>query len=794
MWCRGTQGADLPGKMGPGGFRRWAAGDGKATVEEDPAQLHLIMDTIPDLLWMARPDGQVDYCNQSLLRFTGLTLDQCQCQGWLQTLHPEDTVYASQAWEQARRSGQAFEIELRVRRWDGEYRYILVRATPLLDPTGQVLQWYGANVDITERKQAELALQKSEERFRTLFETMAQGVIYHQPDGRIISANPAAQRIVGLSLEQMLGHSPTSANMRTLREDGTELPGEEYPAIQALRTGRPVNNVVVGGFQPATGRYVWINVNAIPLFKAGETKPYQVYTTLDDISERKRYEGVLLARLRLIDFARTHGANELLQATLDEAGKLVSSPLGLYYFVTEAQDEISLQAWSTHTRGELLVTDEGHRSRLSEAGAWADAARQYCPVIYNRPTILVDRRGLPPEYDGLVRELVVPVIRGGQVVAMMWVGNKTSDYDFTDLETVVALADFSWDIVQHSRAHQDLQASEEQYRRLLNLLPSGVLVHSQGCIELVNQAGVRLFGASGPEQLIGSPTIERAAPESLDEINAQVCQAMQQGQADALVEGKLRRLDGSIFDAELAVIRVMYSGKPAILTMFNDITERKYASDQLKQTLAEKEALLRELYHRTKNNMSVINSLLDLQSMFVQDERLKSAFAASRGRIRAMSLVHEKLYSSSDLSRLNLKEYVQDLVDLLRQIYVRVPGRLSMQTELEDVYVLIDTAIPCGLVLNELLTNALKHAFPGGRSGVIRVTLQRMDSGEIYLAVSDDGVGMPPGFAPRQDGQMGMQMIFALAESQLRARVSFCTTPGVACQLVFEDNLYFARV
>jgi len=888
-------------------------------VEENPEQLHQIMDAIPDLLWTARPNGQVDYCNQSMLNFIGLSREEFQSKGWLHVLHPDDTARARQVWQEAARTNQAIAVELRMRRFDGEYRYFLIRTTPLLDATGHVCRWYGAQTDITERKQVELALQKSdaryralfelnpdgiiildaettriidfneqacwqlgythdefsrlsladietaemaeerqahglkiaqagredflarhrtkqgelrhvfvtaqlidtagrptyycilrdvtglvqadesmresEERFRTLFETMTQGVIYHQSDGKIISANPAAQHIVGLSLEQLQGRSPTGTGWRAIYEDGTEFPREEYPAIQAFRTGRPVHNVVLGGFQPTTGHYVWININAIPLFKPGETKPYQVYVTLDNISARRRQEDVLMARLHLIDFARTHSVRELLRATLDEAGRLVSSPLGFYHFVDPEQEQISLQVWSTRTPGEPdTAAQVGHGCPLSEAGAWADAARQHQPVIHNQYAALEDARGLPPGFTGLVRELVVPVVRGGQVVAIMGVGDKTSDYNAADLEIVTALADFSWDIVQQRWADQELSAREEQYCRLLNLLPSGVIVHSQDRIELINQAGARLLGTSRPDQLIGSVPVERVALECREELSAQMRQALEQGQEAALVEGRLLRLDGSPFDAAVAAIRVIYSGEPATLMVFNDITERKRASDQIRKALAEKETLLRELYHRTKNNMSVIISLLDLQSMLIQDEQLKNALAASQGRIRAMSLVHEKLYTSSDLSRINLKEYVQDLVDLLRQSYLRTPGRISILTELDDLYVLIDTAIPCGLVLNELLTNALKHAFPGERSGVIQVKLHRTESGAIQLEIGDDGVGMPPGFAPRQDGQMGMQMIYALAEFQLRARVDFCTNPGVVCRLVFEDNLYFARV
>ncbi len=214
----------------------------------------------------------------------------------------------------------------------------------------------------------------------------------------------------------------------------------------------------------------------------------------------------------------------------------------------------------------------------------------------------------------------------------------------------------------------------------------------------------------------------------------------------------------------------------------------------IRKSLAEKETLLRELHHRTKNNMGVIIALLELQGLDIDDARLNDVIAETTGRIRSMALVHQKLYEARDLSHINLREYIEDLSLLLTSSYQVPPARLSTIHELEDITVLIDTAIPCGLILNELISNALKYAFPGGRSGEIRLELQRLDSGEIRLRVSDDGVGLPEGFDPRKDGHMGLQTILELGERQLNGAVTFHSAGGLSCQVHFHDNLYLARV
>jgi len=155
-----------------------------------------------------------------------------------------------------------------------------------------------AQEEIAERKRVEGSLRQSEEKYRNLFETMAQGVVYHNAWGKIISVNPAAERILGLTLDQMPGRSSFDLSWRAVHEDGSPFPEETHPAMVALKTGKAVRNVVMGIFHPQEEAYRWININAVPQFQPGEEKPYQVYTTFEDITERKRAEEVLKQKTR----------------------------------------------------------------------------------------------------------------------------------------------------------------------------------------------------------------------------------------------------------------------------------------------------------------------------------------------------------------------------------------------------------------------------------------------------------------------------------------------------------------
>jgi len=224
------------------------------------------------------------------------------------------------------------------------------------------------------------------------------------------------------------------------------------------------------------------------------------------------------------------------------------------------------------------------------------------------------------------------------------------------------------------------------------------------------------------------------------------------------------------------------------LSLFaKDITERKNAENQLHKSLLEKQTLLRELYHRTKNNMTVIISMLRLQSREIGDERLKKAFGETEGRIISMALVHEKLYEAQDLSHINLKEYFEDLIKQIIANYNLSADPPSLGLDMQNVFVLTDTAIACGLIVNELISNSLKYAFPSGRPGKILIRLHQEENGEIALIVSDDGVGLPPEFEKKRDGHLGLRLIDSLARGKLRAEFSLETDHGVCCRLRFRE-------
>lgn len=220
-----------------------------------------------------------------------------------------------------------------------------------------------------------------------------------------------------------------------------------------------------------------------------------------------------------------------------------------------------------------------------------------------------------------------------------------------------------------------------------------------------------------------------------------------------------------------------------------DITERKQVEDQIKASLAEKEVLLKEIHHRVKNNMQVISSLLRMQSGFLKDEDDKRMFQESQLRIQSMSLVYNKLYQSENMASISLHGYAKDLVGGLIKSNSFSANTPKMLIEIDDIELSLDFAIPCGLIINEVVTNSLKYAFPQGREGQIHVIIHQKN-GCIQMSLGDDGVGLPEGFTIGSTKSLGMVLIQTLVVHQLGGTLELNRKNGteylISFPLVFE--------
>jgi two-component sensor histidine kinase len=417
-------------------------------------------------------------------------------------------------------------------------------------------------------------------------------------------------------------------------------------------------------FTSLDGRRLWIRTMGEAVWDKGRI--VQVRGNIVDITRFKNNEELLQARLALSEVAATTTLRELLRMTLDEAERLTNSRAGFFHFYDESSQTISLMAWSSKTSRDCAMSERLSTYHLSQAGCWAESIRGRCAVIHNDYAGLPQRHPLPPGHVALARELVVPVLRNGQVVAVLGVGNKERDYQDEDLATVSTLANLAWDIVL-----------------------------------------------------------------------------------------------------------------------------RKRAEEALRHSLQEKEVLLREVHHRVKNNMAAIIGLFDMQRQTISDVSARATLDELGFRVRAMSLVHEKLYRSESLSRIDFQEYCESLLSHLH-LSLGSP-RIHYRIEARDAAIPLDLAVPCGMIINELATNALKYAFPAERCQpglppcLIRVVL-RQTADTLVLTVADNGIGLPMDFAWSNATSLGLTLVRMLGMHQLGGTYEVERLGGTSFTLTFSPR------
>ncbi len=440
--------------------------------------------------------------------------------------------------------------------------------------------------------------------------------------------------------------------------------------------------------------------------------------------------------------------------------------------------------WSEEMYRIFGLSPESFDGDLAKVIAQAIHPEDQEKVNASNAAVVTEQHPAPLEYR---------VVWPDQSVHTLWgeAGDKICD----SAGKIIRLSGIVQDITERKRSEQVIHDSEERYRSLFNTMTEGCALHEIVFDENgrpcdyrfldMNPAFERLTGLKR-EDLIGN-TQRQVLPTEDPFWFETYCKVALTGESIHLEH----------YSPPLQRHYEVYAYCPApgqFAVVFMDITERKRNEEQIQKSLAEKETLLRELYHRTKNNMAVIISLLELQAGYVGDERLQKEFVEAQNRIRSMALVHEKLYETRDLSHINLKEYINDLISLIGNSYNISSTQISVSVEIDDVFVLIDTAIPCGLIVNELISNAIKYAFPNEETGQISIQLYRTADGEINIKIADNGVGVHQDFDFRRDGHLGIQNIFILTENQLQGQVTFDTKQGVACHIQFRDIYHKPRV
>ena len=369
---------------------------------------------------------------------------------------------------------------------------------------------------------------------------------------------------------------------------------------------------------------------------------------------------------------------------------------------------------------------------------------------------------------------------------------KGKPLNINTVETILNIASV---VLQNKMAEKELKKRE----RLLSLVTDNMLnvvgqIDAEGTFQYISPSIKTILGYE-PEEILGENVlkfINLTHPDDQFKVGSAFKDA-QTFYAPGGVQHRFKRADGRymwveslgnpLFDDENQYKGVVFS--------MTDIDSLKVAEENFRTSLEEKELLLRELHHRVKNNMQIISSLLSLQTQHIKDERDLKIFESSQNRVKTMSLIHDELYSSQDFSHINLSEYIQNLSKELLTSHIKDPGRVKLTVKVEEVRMELETAIPLGLLINEIVANSVNHAFPNDQKGEIIVELER-DGDAFILKMSDNGIGIPEDVNFKKAETLGFQLINNLV-NQLDGQIEMHTNNGTIFTVKFKELEYKKR-
>jgi PAS domain S-box-containing protein len=384
---------------------------------------------------------------------------------------------------------------------------------------------------------------------------------------------------------------------------------------------------------------------------------------------------------------------------------------------------------------------------------------------------------------GLIRGMIASLDKlrkGTEIVAS---GGLDHRIDLTSQDEFGQLASSFNKMTEAMQKSREGIINAQQYTdRILRSMNESLIVFSlDGHIQTVNDVTCKMLGYEEKELLY----------QPIEKIFGVELQSGEPGADDLFKKSFIGSIERNYQTKDGRKIPVLFSSSvmrdggrvQGIVCLARDITERRQVEEARK-----KELLLKEIHHRVKNNLQVISTLLDLQSKYVKDERVAVMFKESQNRIRSMAFIHEKLYLSKDLGMIDFAEYVQDLAVNLFRSYGVNSDTIRLKINAFDAFLSIDTAIPCGLIITELVSNSLKYAFPSGRTGEVYVNLSSYNDGEFVLIVGDSGAGFPKDLDFENTKSLGLKLVATLVKQQLKGTIDMHTNGRTEFRIVFKER------
>jgi|GEM_PF-461099 len=633
-----------------------------------------------------------------------------------------------------------------------------------------------------ERETLLASIMSSEERYRLIADHMGDNIFFMDTDFKIVFTSPSVERSMGYAAAELRGLPfgrlfSTESEKKLMETIASEMSAERF-AQRLIPVGCRLDLEMIR----KDGSSFWGEIR-LDLVRNAEGKPEAIVGMGRDVSDRIRAEAEAAGKT-----AELEATNEELNSTVEELESAQENLIESRRLIEESEERY--RRLVEFAPDGILVQIGGKFAYMNPAMEEIFGASK--EAILGTP--ILER--MHPDFRDTVRERMRLLNEKREAVPRM--DQKYLRVDGTTVDVEVSAVPFAFhgehgalvfvrDVTERKRAEAALE--RERDRANLYFEIAGVMLlalDSNANISLVNKKGCEILGHEKNE-LMGRNWFETFVPEPERERVCSVFNRLMKGDVELseYAENHIVTKDGELrlIAWHNTLLRDDRGYITGTLSSGEDITERERAKERIVASLREKEVLLREIHHRVKNNMQVISSILGLQSAHTGNPELTEAFNEVQQRIKSMSIIHEMLYKTASLADIDMRAYINALCMFLFQSHRIDSNRISLRIDIENIFLEIGTAVPLGLIANELISNALKYAFPGGGRGSIMISMRR-ENGEYAFSVRDDGVGLPDGFDAEAGSTLGLRLVGILVK-QLNGSMAVGGGAGSSFSIVF---------
>ena len=702
-----------------------------------------------------------EFVNDEFVRQSGFTLEEINSlsdKEVSELIHEEDRERVFNVYSQWGKSGfqGVNRIIYRIINRFGKLKWLDTYHYADFDSTGEILAINQIYIDITGFKQTEESLKLSEAKFRTVAE-ITPVALYMIQGSKFVFGNKFAEELTGYSVDELIEKEfwdivhpddvEKTKNLARNRQSGKEAPGTYQIKI---------------------------------ITKKGDVKCIEINATLFE------YKGNPATLGAAVDITDRKLAEEAVKES-EALFRAVAESMPAEIIIYQGDKYVYANPFSETLTG--YKPDE-----LTSMNFWQNTHPEFQRLAMERGYARQRGEKVPGRY-----ELKIKTKDGEE----KWVDYSAALLNYKGKPAVIGTA---IDITARKNAEVEVIRSKEQYRAFINQSSEGIyrieldspvpvnlpvekqidLFYENAYLSECNEIMARMYGFEKPGELIRKRPDElliRSDPHNEEYMRKFIMDGYKIVDYESHEIDKNKNLVYFLNNG----VGIVENGKLIrVWGTQRDITELKRAEEKLKASLYEKDILIKEIHHRVKNNLQIITSLLKLQSTYVKDKFALELFRESYDRVQSMSLVHQKLYQSKDLANINFGEYARTLVSYLSQSLGVNANSIVVRIEAGNMLLSVDTAIPCGLIINELLTNAVKHGFKNGKNGEIKVRVYS-DEKLNHIEVSDNGKGLPEGFNFKELSSFGLKLVQTLA-GQINAELEVKTDKGAAFYLTFSIN------